>query len=495
MTVEESTAIIAAENLGRADIQVTARDPEGETATQPFSVTVEAPAFILSGTVSDRRRNGPVLAGAVVRLDNGQQESTRTDRDGRYRFGNVSGTVTVTASAEPSHVAETVEVTMEADRTIDFALEHTGIPPYAGTIFITPDILGPADPTSLRDITYAGRGERLIYDRRPDRWITVNAYLFDVRYADVELEFQVNPEFGRDGARAEVDTYAGALGRLPAVLLSRARKVQINAGDELFGGNWHDRSFLIHADQGRRYIRDGYLEEVFIHEGGHVSLDGAHEDSGGWRAAQQADGVFISEYARDYPDREDVAESILPYLAVRYRPDRLSEGDRSAILTAIPNRLIYFDEQGLDMSPYQKAFLSMVPVFGSSLLRPRGIWRRFEGPRGRPLGSGCSSEQEWANRLNERAVHAERRDSHDATAPYERRALSHGCYARGADVRQVPSRDVWPTHLGLSARAADQYAVRTLRSALGCRWDDPYGTVGRPSGGTGAAGAERTTRR
>ena len=383
VTVEENSAIIAAENLGRADIEVTVRDPEGQTAMQRFSVTVEAPAFTLSGTVSDRRRNGPELAGAMVQLGNGQQESTRTDRDGRYRFGNVSGTVTVTASAEPSHVAETVEVTMEADRTIDFALEHTGTPPYAGTIFITPDILGPADPTSLRDITYAGRGERLIYDRRPDRWITVNAYLFDVRYADVELEFQVNPEFGRDGARAEVDTYAGALGRLPAVLLSRARKVQINAGDELFGGNWHDRSFLIHADQGRRYIRDGYLEEVFIHEGAHVSLDGAHADSGGWRAAQQADNVFISEYARDYPDREDVAESILPYFAVRYRRDRLREADRSAILTAIPNRLVYFDEQGLDMSPYRRAFRSMVAVVGPSLPEPRRIWRRFEVPPNR----------------------------------------------------------------------------------------------------------------
>ena len=78
--------------------------------------------------------------------------------------------------------------------------------------------------------------------------------------------------------------------------------------------------------------------------------------------------------------RAGVAESILPYFAVRYRPDRLSEADRSAILTAIPNRLIYFDEQGLDMSPYQRAFRSMVPVVGPSSLQPRRIWRPFEGP-------------------------------------------------------------------------------------------------------------------
>ena len=71
------------------------------------------------------------------------------------------------------------------------------------------------------------------------------------------------------------------------------------------------------------------------------------------RNSQEADGVFISDYARDHPDREDIAESILMYFAVRYHPRRLSPEDRWAILTAIPNRLAYFEEQGLDMSPYE----------------------------------------------------------------------------------------------------------------------------------------------
>ena len=60
-------------------------------------VPVARTGFTLFGTVSDGRRNGPLLAGAVVRLENGQRESTTTGPDGRYRFPNVSGTVTVTA--------------------------------------------------------------------------------------------------------------------------------------------------------------------------------------------------------------------------------------------------------------------------------------------------------------------------------------------------------------------------------------------------------------
>ena len=302
-------------------------------------------SFTLSGTVRDSRTNGPALAGATVRLDTGQ--STTSAADGHYRFANLTGEVTATAVGV-HHVAASVEVTMNRSRTVDFTLDHTGEPPFRGTVFISPDVLRPSDPTALEGVTYTGRGERSIYDRRVEAWITVDAYLFAVRIDGQELEFQVNPEFGSvDAARAEVDTYAPALGRLPAFMLSRAEKVHVAAGDEPFGGNWRDRSFLIHTDRGREYIDRGVLEEVFFHEAGHVSLDGDHAAAPSWLAAQQADdGVFISNYARDFPAREDIAESILPYFAVRQRPERLSAADRSAILTAIPNRLAYFDRQG-----------------------------------------------------------------------------------------------------------------------------------------------------
>ncbi|MCY3838860.1 MAG: carboxypeptidase regulatory-like domain-containing protein [Gammaproteobacteria bacterium] len=379
VTIEETTAIITAENLGRSNIRVTARDPEGETATQLFSVTVEAPAFTLSGAVRDRRRNGPVLAGAVVRLDNGQRESTRTDRDGRYRFRNVSGTVTVTATAAPSYVAETVEVTMDRDRNADFALRHTGRPPFEGTVWITPDILGPSDPTSFRSVTYRGRGIREFWDRRTNRWVRIDVYLFNVQYAGRQSEFQVHPEFGsREAARSEVDTYAPALGRLPAALLSGVREVEVSAVDALLQGN---EAGIVHIYTGNaeELIRNGFLEEVLFHEGGHASLDRSHKNSAGWRTAQQEDGVFISTYARDHPVREDVAESILPYFAVRYRPERLTDADRSAILSAIPNRLVYFDERRLNMSPYN-ATGTLVPVLEPSSFQPRRISQPFEGP-------------------------------------------------------------------------------------------------------------------
>ena len=74
---------------------------------------------------------------------------------------------------------------MHEDSTVDFVLQTRGIAPYSGTVFITPDLMGDVDPTSFHSVTYIGRGERGIFDRRPGTWITVNAYLFRAVYESV----------------------------------------------------------------------------------------------------------------------------------------------------------------------------------------------------------------------------------------------------------------------------------------------------------------------
>ncbi len=90
-----------------------------------------------------------------------------------------------------------------------------------------------------------------------------------------------------------------------------------------------------------------------MHEAAHTSLDAAHASSAGWRAAQSADAWFISTYARDNSTREDIAETFVPYLAIRYRLDRISQSLADRILAAIPNRIAYLDSQSFDMHPIE----------------------------------------------------------------------------------------------------------------------------------------------
>ena len=105
-------------------------------------VNIVSASSTLSGTVTDGRKAGLPVPGATVRLGNGTNESTTTDARGRYRFHNVSGRVEVTVSAHPSYREQTTEVTVGSDCTLDFTLEHTGIPPFSGTVWVTPEILG-----------------------------------------------------------------------------------------------------------------------------------------------------------------------------------------------------------------------------------------------------------------------------------------------------------------------------------------------------------------
>jgi hypothetical protein len=230
-------------------------------------------------------------------------------------------------------------------------------PPFSGTIFIDPDIITAADPTSFTGITYTGQGMRSMFDRRANAFVTYNAYLFNVTFTGSPLvEVQVNPEFGSsDAAGVEANKYAVVIGRLPVVSRKDLKTVWIHKGVQPFGGG--NNNLLIHTGQADQYAADGILEETFVHESSHTSLDADHANSAGWRAAQAKDPDFISTYARDNPDREDVAESFLPWLALRYRRDRISDQLANTISSTIPNRLAYFDSQSFNLAP-------VVPALG-----------------------------------------------------------------------------------------------------------------------------------
>jgi hypothetical protein len=192
-----------------------------------------------------------------------------------------------------------------------------------------------------------------MFDRRVNNWIQVQAYLFDVTFSDgLATEVQVNPEFGSSSsAQVQAEKYATVIGRLPKALRTGVATVWIHKGVQPFGGG--NNNLLIHIGQAALYESDGILEETFVHEAAHTSLDAAHAGSPGWISAQTADGTFISTYARDNPTREDIAESFLPYLAVRYRSGRITQALANTILQTIPKRIAYFDALALNMLPIQ----------------------------------------------------------------------------------------------------------------------------------------------
>lgn len=223
-------------------------------------------------------------------------------------------------------------------------LRGTGVAqPYSGTIFIDPDIINATDPGTLVSVTYTGQGMETVYDYRVG-WTTINAYLFDVVWNDgLTCVAMVNPEFGSvAAAQVEAEIYGAACGKVPTCLRTGVHALWIHAGVYSFGGG--SNAITIHTGRGQEYIADGILEEAFVHEATHCSLSPTHDGAAGWVSAQNADAAFISTYAQSYPATEDLPESMLPWLAVRYRASRISATDYNTITTTIPNRLNYIDD-------------------------------------------------------------------------------------------------------------------------------------------------------
>ena len=251
-----------------------------------------------------------------------------------------------------SMLAVAVAACGTSDASLSAAPRQIPAPPFSGTIFIDPDIITAADPTTFQSLTAQGEGLRTMYDRRANAFILVDAFLFNATFDDgLTAEVQVNPEFGLDSAPVQALKYATVIGRLPKSLRKDVFTVWIHKGVNPFGGG--NNNLLIHVGQAALYENDGILEETLVHEAAHTSLDATHAGSTGWIAAQTADGTFISPYARDNPTREDIAESFLPYLAARYRSGRITQALANTILRTIPNRIAYFDALALSMLPIQ----------------------------------------------------------------------------------------------------------------------------------------------
>jgi len=246
-------------------------------------------------------------------------------------------------------------------------------PPYYGTIFVEPEIINSDDPTSYIGKTYTGTGMRQMYDRRKG-WIYVLAYLFEVTYEKgVKVEFSVHKEFGNENNAAQpVDKYAPDVGKIPMVMLEKISQVWLMKGNNPWGGGRNSDGsghILIHTGQGDQYASGGIVEETLMHEAAHASLDGMlYGDA--WYAAAEKDNNYISTYAEDYPNREDIAETILMYFAVEYTKKRLSNVDRGKTVNAIPNRIKYLNSLNLDMYPFKKARTTQAPTKADTTPEP-----------------------------------------------------------------------------------------------------------------------------
>ena len=224
----------------------------------------------------------------------------------------------------------------------NYFFEDTFIP-YRGSIYISNNILNSSDNSTFTSIESIPDNLRTMYDfRNNGSWIKITPFLFKAKFSDdSEIEVQVNSEFeNKTNAEKIALIYLEEIGRLPKLFRKNLETVSIHKGYENFGGG--NNNFVIHHDNGLELKKYGLLEEIFLHEGVHTSLDSDHRLSNAWINAQKSDnGNFISDYAKQNPKREDLAETVPLCFALKYKRDRLSDDIIRKIEKAIPNRIEY----------------------------------------------------------------------------------------------------------------------------------------------------------
>ena len=277
----------------------------------------------------------------VALVDNGGQATS---------IGQGETTVTVTADGATGRAALTV-----------VAPDGVVLP---STVWASSDVIRDSDPSAFDSLVYVGRAVRWFWDplEGERRWRDdLDPFLFEAHFGGAALlEVQAHPALGEATAVEAARQILPPMGRLPRVLIDGVREIEVElspgakygAGGNACANVYHWEGLPSDWRRTPPFVDAAFVEEIALHEGAHAVLDPCRGVLAEWQAAQAADGLFITVYARDYPNGEDIAETFWAWFVSRCVPDRMPPEWKRRIDAGIPHRLAYLDRLGLDMRPW-----------------------------------------------------------------------------------------------------------------------------------------------
>jgi hypothetical protein len=208
------------------------------------------------------------------------------------------------------------------------------------------DFITASDPAVPGCLRYLGQTtQEMAGALDTDELFARDVYTFEVAFADQSLVgLWVHPSVGtREEAEAVAGLLIGPLGRLPAVMRQRLSHVVIPSGDHTAFAEHLGHFFTVYADNVRARISTHDLEETVFHEAVHATLEADWAQSDEWRQAQAVDGGFITEYAAELPQLEDLPESALFAYTYLRHPERLPPEVARGVEVIMPARLAFFE--------------------------------------------------------------------------------------------------------------------------------------------------------
>ena len=211
------------------------------------------------------------------------------------------------------------------------------------------DFIKADDPGACWAIAENGGGQTEMYDPRRDELFVEGALHFDVTFPSQQIRINVHPGVGDPQRRAA--EAAASVSRLPTQMRNALRYVNILDGD---GAAWEEAQggfFTLYEGLIVRRLAEHDLDETVFHESAHVALDPLLSSDPDWQSNQIADRDFITQYAAEKPNKEDIAESALFAWTMLYHPGRLPAEVEAAVRDIMPNRLEYLGNMLDDYAP------------------------------------------------------------------------------------------------------------------------------------------------
>ncbi len=210
------------------------------------------------------------------------------------------------------------------------------------------DYITSTDPDTFLSIEYLGQFEREVPGVEP--LLDANAYVFEATFTDnKKIGIWCRSNFGSlERATEYANKLTDKLGKLPIFMRDELSHVAVFSGESRASAEPDGKFFLISDERIDDRLSTNQLEETVFHEATHVFFEPRFATTTAWRNAQEADGVFITEFAEDIPLQEDIPETAIFVYTMENYPGRLSSEIETWVNTNVPNRYAFlkaiFDE-------------------------------------------------------------------------------------------------------------------------------------------------------
>lgn len=250
-----------------------------------------------------------------------------------------------------------------------------------GTCWEFTNIIERQDPSAYSDIAYRRDAIAEMWDREANglqgAWVKPLCWIYDLSYDDgIRAEIRLRKvDFSQEESLATAEKYGKIMGQLPACLREGVDFINIMRGHAVYGGNNYMKSIDITiGETSETYEQTGNMEEVLLHEAAHAALDYLYKED--WADWRDQDPIFISKYAADHPNREDISESFLTYLIYAYKRNLVSSEQAALIARSIPNRIAYYKQLNLEMYPIKgQTQVNQTPTETASEFDPNKYYR------------------------------------------------------------------------------------------------------------------------